>query len=77
MVSLLPIIPDRSRYVVGEPDERTSRAAQKAQAYLSWWLENEVLPNQSARTYQEYEVAVCLYIVPKKLDRLNAIDITT
>ena len=50
-------------------------------AYLSWWLENEVKPNRAARTYEEYELAIRLYVVPfvgpKKLDRLNAIDITT
>ena len=33
-------------------------------AYLSWWLENEVKPNKSAKTYQEYELAVRLYISP-------------
>ena len=50
-------------------------------AYLSWWLETEVKPNLAARTYQEYELAARLYIVPfigpKKLTRLNAVDIST
>ena len=50
-------------------------------AYLAWWLDNEVKPNRAARTYEEYELAVRLYVVPfigpRKLDRLNAIDITT
>ena len=50
-------------------------------AFLSWWLENEVRPNRAAKTYQEYELAVRLYIVPfigpKKLARLNAVDVST
>ena len=50
-------------------------------AYLAWWLENEVNPNRVTRTYEEYELAIRLCVVPfigpKKLDRLNAIDITT
>ena len=50
-------------------------------AYLSWWLENEVRPNRAAKTYQEYELAVRLYIVPfmgpKKLERLNAVDVSS
>ncbi|MEO2036167.1 MAG: tyrosine-type recombinase/integrase [Planctomycetaceae bacterium] len=50
-------------------------------AYLSWWLENEVKPNRAATTHHEYEHTIRLYIVPflgaKKLDRLNAMDIST
>ena len=50
-------------------------------AFLSWWLETEVKPNLSGRTYEEYELSCRLYIVPfiggKKLDRLNAMDVST
>ena len=43
---------------------------------------NEVKPNRAGKTYQEYELAVRLDVVPlfigsKKLNRLNAMDVSS
>ena len=50
-------------------------------AFLSWWLENEVKPNKAGKTYQEYELSTRRYVVPfigpKKLNRLNAMDVSS
>ncbi|MCA9113957.1 MAG: site-specific integrase [Planctomycetaceae bacterium] len=54
------------------------RASDSLAAYLQHWLDNVVKLNKAARTHEEYDLAVRLYIVPfighRKLANLNADD---
>ena len=55
--------------------EKSLIAKDTVKAYLDGWLENHVELNNAPKTYQEYELATRLYIVPfigtVKLTRLN------
>ncbi len=49
--------------------------------YMSYWLRDVVKPNLRPKTYETYEAAVRLYIVPglgrKRVDRLTVRDVRT
>ncbi|MDA0658602.1 MAG: tyrosine-type recombinase/integrase [Planctomycetota bacterium] len=55
------------------------RGTDSLAVYLQHWLENVVKLNRAARTHEEYEMAVRLYIVPyighRKLAKLSAQDL--